>query len=52
MTKKEYMKPVMQVVALNHQSHILAGSLRSVTSSGLDDDLDYDDNGGNQGLAW
>ena len=45
MIKKEYMKPTMQVVKVQHQSHILAGSLRSVKSSGLDkeDDLKYDD---------
>jgi len=57
MIKKEYMKPTMQVVKVQHQSHILADSLRSVKSSGLDseNDLQYDDfggNGGNQGTAW
>ena len=57
MIKKEYMKPTMRVVKVQHQSHILAGSLRSVKSSGLDDedDLQYDDlegNGGDQGSAW
>ena len=57
MIKKEYMKPTMQVVKVQHQSHILAGSLRSVKSSGLDseNDLQYDDfegSGGDQGSAW
>lgn len=57
MIKKEYMKPTMLVEKVQHQCHILAGSLRSVRSSGLDneDDLQYDDfegNGGNQGYAW
>jgi len=57
MIKKEYMKPTMRVVKVQHQSHILSGSLRSVKSSGLDseNDLQYDDfegNGGDQGLAW
>ena len=57
MIKKEYMKPTMWVVKVQHQSHILAGSLRSVESSGLDsaNDLQYDDfegKGGNQGFAW
>lgn len=54
MIKKEYMKPTMRVVKVQHQSHILAGSLRSVKSSGLDDedDLQYEGNGGNQGYAW
>ena len=57
MIKKEYMKPTMQVVKVQHQSHILAGSLRSAKSSGLDseNDLQYDDfegSGGDQGSAW
>lgn len=57
MIKKEYMKPTMRVVKVQHQSHILAGSLRSVKPRGLDkeDDLQYEDfegNGGDQGYAW
>ncbi len=57
MIKKEYMKPTMLVEKVQHQCHILAGSLRSVRSNGLDneDDLQYDDfggNGGDQGYAW
>jgi len=57
MIKKKYMKPTMWVVKVQHQSHILAGSLRSVESSGLDseNDLQYDDfegKGGDQGFAW
>lgn len=57
MIKKEYMMPTMWVVKVQHQSHILAGSLRSVKPRGLDkeDDLQYDDfdgNGGDQGYAW
>ena len=39
MIKKEYMKPVMEVIELQHKSQILAGSVTSVTSTGLDDDL-------------
>jgi hypothetical protein len=39
MIKKEYMKPVMKVIELQHKSQILAGSVTSVTTSGLDDDL-------------
>ena len=35
MTKKEYMKPVMKVIELQHKSQILVGS---VTTTGLDDD--------------
>ena len=57
MIKKEYMMPTMQVIQFMHQSHILAGSLQSVKTTGLDDeeeeeDLEYDNNGGNQGYAW
>jgi hypothetical protein len=39
MIKKEYMKHVMKVIELQHKSQILAGSVTSVTTSGLDDDL-------------
>ena len=53
MIKKDYKQPAMKVVTLQHQAHILAGSVTSVSTTGLDDDiLDYDSNGGNQGLAW
>jgi hypothetical protein len=54
MTKKDYKKPTTKVVELQHRTHILAGSLTSVKLSGLDteNDLLYDDNGGNQGNAW
>ena len=53
MIKKEYMMPTMQVIQFMHQSHILAGSLQSVETTGLDDEiLEYDNNGGNQGSAW
>lgn len=57
MIKKEYMKPTMWVVKVQHQSHILAGSLRSVKPSGLDSESDlqydnFDGNGGDQGTAW
>ena len=39
MTKKEYQKPVMEVIELQHKSQILAGSVTSVKTTGLDDDL-------------
>lgn len=53
MIKKEYIMPTMQVIKFMHQSHILAGSLQSVETTGLDDEiLEYDNNGGNQGSAW
>ena len=58
MIKKDYIQPTMRVVKLQHRSHILAGSLQSVQSSGLKsnesdpDPLEYDSSGGNQSNAW
>ena len=57
MIKKDYMKPTMNVVQLKHQTHILAGSLTGVSTSGLksndsDPDLDYDKYGDTQEYAW
>ena len=43
MTKKEYMKPVMEVIELQHKSQILAGSGTSVKTTGLDEDLTHSD---------
>ena len=37
--KQEYQKPVMEVLELQHKSQILAGSVKSVMTTGLDDDL-------------
>ena len=34
--KKEYMKRVMEVIELQHKSQILAGSVTSVWTTGLD----------------
>ena len=44
MTKKEYMKPVMKVIEADIEQQILAGSVTSLTTSGLDDDLALPDN--------
>lgn len=53
MIKREYIKPMMTVVKLQHRSQFLAGSLRGVNTTGLDDDhLNYDEGGGDQGSAW
>lgn len=38
MTKKEYQKPVMEVIEADIELQILAGSVTSLTTSGLDDD--------------
>ena len=34
MTKKEYLKPAMQMVCIKHQSHILSVSVRSNANMG------------------
>ena len=52
MKKKIYEKPDMKVVLLQHRTMLLADSLCDVSTTGLDDDLDYDENGGDQGSAW
>lgn len=53
MIKKDYKKPTMKTVTLQHQSHLLAGSITGVKTTGLDDDdFDYDAGGGDQGSAW
>ena len=36
MTKKEYQKPMTEVIEANVEQQILAGSITSVTSTGLD----------------
>jgi hypothetical protein len=38
MKKKEYMQPEMQVIEIDFEHQILAGSVASVSTSGLDDD--------------
>lgn len=42
--KQEYQKPVMEVIEADIEQQILAGSLTSVSSTGLDDDLTLPDN--------
>ena len=42
--KQEYQKPVMEVNDLDLHVQSLAGSLTSVSSTGLDDDLTLPDN--------
>ena len=54
MIKKEYLKPTTKVVQLQYQSHILTSSLTSIKSTGLntENDLTFDDDGGDQEDAW
>ena len=51
MKKQEYQKPEMEVLTLQHQTQLMAGSLNSISASGLDssETLNYDENSGN---AW
>ena len=53
MIKKEYMKPEMQTVELKHKCQILAGSVTSVKTTGLDmeDELVLPP-GGLSGTPW
>ncbi len=44
MTKKHYQKPAIEVMEADMEQQILAGSLTSVSSTGLDDDLTLPDN--------
>ena len=53
MKKKNYMKPSLKVVRLQHSQHILAGSytdIQSKNSTDDDDDPDYD--GDSSGNLW
>lgn len=43
MIKKEYMKPAMTVYEADIEEQILAGSVTSVTTTGLDEDIEFDD---------
>ena len=42
--KQEYQKPAMEVIEADIEQQILAGSVTSLTTSGLDDDLALPDN--------
>ncbi len=47
------MKPVMKVIELQHKSQILVGSVTSVTTTGLGDDLILpDDEEPKSGSVW
>ena len=53
MTKKEYQKPVMEVIEADIEQQILDGSVTSVTTTGLDDNLILpDDAEPNGGSVW
>ena len=51
MIKKDYMKPSLKVVKLQHSQHILAGSYTGIQTTSTDDDgPDY--NGNSSGSIW
>ena len=53
MTKKEYQKPVMEIIEADIEQQILAGSVTNLTTSGLDDDLILpDDEEPKSGSVW
>ncbi len=43
MTKKEYLKPAMTVYEADIEEQILAGSVTSVITTGLDVDIEFND---------
>lgn len=54
LSKQEYMKPTMKVVEVGIRQQILAGSLTSVQSTGLDEgeELKYGNDDGKSGSMW
>ena len=53
MTKKHYQKPAIEVMEADMEQQILAGSVKSLTTSGLDDDLILpDDEEPKSGDVW
>jgi hypothetical protein len=53
MTKKHYQKPAIEVMEADMEQQILAGSVKSLTTSGLDDDLILpDDEEPKSGSVW
>ena len=55
MKKKEYMQPEMQVIEIDFEQQILAGSVTGVTTTGLDDNLilpSEDQSGNPWEIAW
>ena len=53
MTKKHYQKPAIEVMEADMEQQILAGSVKSLTTSGLDDDLILpDDKEPKSGSVW
>lgn len=54
MKKKAYKQPEINVVTLQHQTQLMAGSLRNVETTGLgnEENLQYGDGNTKEGDAW
>ena len=52
MKKKNYMKPTVKVVQLQHSQHILAGSYAGIQSTNSTDDDNPDYDGDSWGNIW
>ena len=52
MTKKEYMKPAVEVLEADMEQQVLAGSVTEIITDGLDDDDLILPPGGLTGMPW
>lgn len=52
MIKKDYMKPSLKVVQLQHRQHILAGSYTGIQSKNSTDNDDPGYDGNSSGSIW
>ena len=52
MTKKEYMKPAMEVLEADMEQQVLAGSVTEIITDGLDDEDLILPPGGLTGMPW
>ena len=53
MIKKDYLQPAIEVLKADTEAQILAGSVTSVTTTGLDEDIEFNDTSEDPwGFAW
>lgn len=52
MTKKAYLKPVLNIVKIQHRHHILSCSAIETQGLGNSQPLEYDDSGDDMIDAW
>ena len=50
--KNNYIQPTILVVKIQHSGIICGSQVGSTTTTGLDRNLNYDANGGDQSNAW